>query len=202
MSDDCFAQAHWRGEGRFLLVDVGFDAPELGDVARGHVDVERTFLHGVVWPELSAADRALFRSQCGPFAGIPFTCSPVVVESRLELQIFLVLLFRCLWCLLFLSAHFCRCGRPVDVRGHHRSVCGRARGVGLWQTVFFCSMARNSLWTQPWCLLSEEMGVLVASVLTTTEQLCSKHDVRRKTPTLSWPAHVVAERVWWFWVAK
>ena len=54
----------------------------------------------------------------------------------------------------------------------------------------------------PWCLLSEGMGVHVASVLTTMEQLCSKHDVRRKTPTLSWPAHGAAERVWWCWVAK
>ena len=42
----------------------------------------------------------------------------------------------------------------------------------------------------------------VASVLTTMEQLCSKHDVRRKTPALSWRAHGAAERVWWCWVAK
>ena len=50
-------------------------------------------------------------------------------------------------------------------------------------------------------LLSEGMGVHVTSVLTTMEQLCSKHDARRKTPTLSWPAHGAAERVWWCWVA-
>ena len=138
---------------RERLVDVGFDAPEWGDVARGQrpgrspenrdpteprfgwqclasADVERTFLQGVVWPELSPADRALLRSQCGPFAGIPFTCSPVVVESRLEPQIFRVLLLRRLWCPLPLSAHFCRCGRPLDVRGHHRSACGRAGVLG------------------------------------------------------------------------
>ena len=40
------------------------------------------------------------------------------------------------------------------------STTGRLR---LWQTDFLCSMARNSQWTQPWCLLSEGMGVLVAS---------------------------------------
>ena len=72
------------------------------------------------------------------------------------------------------------------------STTGRLR---LWQTDFLCSMARNSQWTQPWCLLSEGMGVLVVSVLTTMEQLWSKHDARRKTPTLSWPAHGAAERV-------
>ena len=27
-------------------------------------------------------------------------------------------------------AHFCRCGRPLDVRGHHRSACGRAGVLG------------------------------------------------------------------------
>ena len=44
--------------------------------------------------------------------------------------------------------------------------------------------------------------MLVASVLTTMELLWSKRDARRKTPTLSWPAHGAVERVWWCWVAK
>ena len=62
---------------------------------------------------------------------------------------------------------------------------GRLR---LWQTDFLCSMARKSQWTQPWCLLSEGMGMLVASVRTTMEQLWSKHDTRRKTyPKLARP---------------
>ena len=127
---------------RERLPDVGFDAPECRDVARGQrpgrspenrdpteprfgwqclasADVKRTHLQSAVWPELSLAGRALLRSQCGPFAGIPFTCSPVVVESRLEPQIFRVAF-----------AHFCRCDRPLDVRGHHRSACGRAGELG------------------------------------------------------------------------
>ena len=141
---------------RERLLDVGFDSPpEWGDVARGQrpgrspqnrdpteprfgwqclasEDVERTYLHGAVWPELSQADRALLRSQCGPFAGIPFTCSPMMVESRLEPQIFrvLFLLLRRLWCPLPLSAHSCRRGRPLDVRGH-RAACGRAGVLGV-----------------------------------------------------------------------
>ena len=68
------------------LLDVGFDALEWEDVARGQrpggsaenrdpteprfgwqclasVDVERTCLHGAMWPELSPTDRALLRSQ-------------------------------------------------------------------------------------------------------------------------------------------
>ena len=54
----------------------------------------------------------------------------MMVESRLELQIFRVLLLRRLWCPLPLSTHSCRCGRPLDVRGHHRAACGRAGVLG------------------------------------------------------------------------
>ena len=56
------------------------------------------------------------------------------------------------------------------------------------------SMARNSLSTQLWCFLSGDGSA--------RRQCADKHDARRKTPTLSWPAHVVAKRVWWCWVAK
>ena len=45
-------------------------------------DVEKMYLQGAMWPELSPTDQALLRPQCGPVADIPFTCSPVVVESR------------------------------------------------------------------------------------------------------------------------
>ena len=144
-----------------------------------------------------------------------------------------------------LSAHFCRCGRPLDVRGHHRSACGRAgvlgrRGFPLESAaVRLCREAGGRVsvnvlvadldllphgWFDNWkievvvdglplfhgaqlavdatLVLSEGMGVLVASVLTTMEQVWSKHDARRKTPTQSWPAHGAAEHVWWCWVAK
>ena len=42
----------------------------------------RTFLHGCRLARAFTGGRALLRSQCGPFAGIPFTCSPVVWSSR------------------------------------------------------------------------------------------------------------------------
>ena len=138
---------------RERLLDVGFDVPEWGDLARGQrpgrvpdsrdpseppfgwqylasAHVETTFVRGAMWPDLSPPDRALFRSQGGPFAGIPFTCFPTVVEARLEPQVFRVLVLRRLWCPLPLSAHSCRCGRPLDARGHHRAACGRAGVLG------------------------------------------------------------------------
>ena len=57
-------------------------------------------------------------------------CSPAVPESRLEPQIFRVLLLRGLWCPLPLSSHCCQCGRLLDARGHHRAACGRAGVLG------------------------------------------------------------------------
>ena len=138
---------------RDRLLDVGFSAPEWGDVGKGQrlgrapenrdpteppfgwqclasAEVEKTHLQGAIWPKLSPTDFALLRFQCGPFAGIPFTCSPVVPVSRLEPQIFRVLLLRRLWCRLPLSTHSCRCGRLLDARGHHRAACGRAGVLG------------------------------------------------------------------------
>ena len=44
------------------------------------------------------------------------------------------------------------------------------------------STGRNWQSMQPLCLGSERMGVHVASVLTTTEQLCSKLDARERDP--------------------
>ena len=86
---------------------------------------------------------------CGPFAGIPFTCSPMVVVSHLEPQIIGVLLCRRDWCPP-LSAHFCRCGRPVDVCGHHRSVCGRA-GVGVGTSRAPSWQSSNSQCSERFC---------------------------------------------------
>ena len=65
---------------RERFVDVGFRVGGRCQRAKtpqqclASADVERTFLQGVVWPELSLADRAYLRSYCCPFAGIPFTC--------------------------------------------------------------------------------------------------------------------------------
>ena len=41
-------------------------------------------------------------------------------------QLFRVLLLRRLWLPLPLSSRTCRCGRPLDVLGHHRAACSRA----------------------------------------------------------------------------
>ena len=101
--------------------------PRFGWQCLASADVEKTFLQNVVWPELSPADRAfpqiamwsicrhpvhLFTSGCRIALGTSVICLFVVFGA------------------LPLSAHFCRCGRPLDVRGHHRSACGRAGVLG------------------------------------------------------------------------
>ena len=103
---------------RERLQDVGFDVPEWGDVARGQrlgrspqnrdptelqvtmclVSEEKTY-HGF---------QALLTSHCCPFAGIPFTCSQMMVESRLEPQIFgsVAFIADSLWIFCFLLQPF------------------------------------------------------------------------------------------------
>ena len=44
----------------------------------------------------------------------------------MELQLFRVLLLRRLQFPLPMTVRNCRCGLPVDLRGHHRAACARA----------------------------------------------------------------------------
>ena len=133
-------------ECRDRLVAAGVDAPEWGDVARGqrpgfHPDdefprisrigwqsfasstMEGTFFQSAVWPRLGPTEQAL----------APFTaraCSPTSPASRLDPQCFRILLLRRLWCPLPLSSAFCRCGQPLDSRGHHRAACATSGVLG------------------------------------------------------------------------
>ena len=79
---------------------------------------------------LSDAEGALLRSQGGPLASSPFISFPTNRTSRLEPQLLRVLFLRRLRLPLPLSARACRCGRPLDVLGHHRSACAVVGDVG------------------------------------------------------------------------
>ncbi len=63
-------------------------------------------------------------------AGLPFSAVPTSSLSRFPLQLFRVLLLRRFWLPLPLASRTCRCGRPLDVRGHHRAACSRAGVLG------------------------------------------------------------------------
>ena len=45
----------------------------------------------VLWPRLSPDQRALVRSQCGPFASVPFTALPVHRVSKMDSEPYRVL---------------------------------------------------------------------------------------------------------------
>ena len=117
---------------RFL---ANVDLNEPGVPARGwqfeaSASVENFFfLHSIV-PCSSPAQCALLRSQGGPFSGLPFTVFPTSIHQRFASVLFRVLLFRRLRLPLPLSSRTCRCGRPLDVLGHHRAACSTSGVLG------------------------------------------------------------------------
>ena len=78
-----------------------------------------------------APERALLRSQGGPGAGAAFHVCPTCPLTRIDPAHFRVLLLRRLRLPLPLSARSCRCGRPLDSRGHTTEQ--DAQGRGFWE---------------------------------------------------------------------
>ena len=70
------------------------------------------------------------RSQTGPLSSLPFTVLPTNRFTRFDPQPFRVLLLRRLHLPLSVTARQCRCGRPLDACGHHRSACAVAGVLG------------------------------------------------------------------------
>ena len=111
-------------------VDMEPGIPRHGWQRAATVPVHGLLIEGTVRPRLSATEKALFRSQGGPLAGIPFLCFPTSRLSRMDSSVFRVLLLRRLWLPLPPSSRFCRCGRPLDSSGHHRAACAQAGVLG------------------------------------------------------------------------
>ena len=104
--------------------------PRHGWQKRAHECLEDKFVSDEVWPSLSDADRAMVRSQRGPFAAAPFVALPTCRHSTFVPQVFRVLLRRRLRLPLPLSSRSCRCGRLLDPLGHHRAGCSEAGVLG------------------------------------------------------------------------
>ena len=141
-------------EVREQLVRVGFKVPQWWDLRAGlrppgqrvderhvgipghgwqHEATEAVHAHlfsTTVWPRLSPPEQALIRSQGGPMSGVRFTCFPASQESRIDSSSFRVLLLRRLWLPLPPSSRNCRCGLPLDSRGHHRAACAQVGVLG------------------------------------------------------------------------
>ena len=92
--------------------------------------VEQSFREVHVFPRLPESGRALVRSQSGTGSGVALSVSPSSIFTRIEPQLFRVLLLRRLRISLPFSRRFCRCGRSLDAFGHHRAACPRAGVLG------------------------------------------------------------------------
>ena len=92
--------------------------------------VERHHRDRVFMPTLADPEKALLRSQSGPYAGVALSVAPTNFLTRIDASLFRVLLLRRLRFPLPLSMRFCRCGRPLDSLGHHRAACSRAGLLG------------------------------------------------------------------------
>ena len=83
----------------------------------------------VLKPVLSDSARALLRAQSGPAAGMSLSAVPSSPQTRVESQLFRVLLLRRFRLLLPPFAFMCRCGRLLDSFGH-RASCAQGGGFG------------------------------------------------------------------------
>ena len=110
--------------------------------------VDRHFRDDVLFATLPSSARALVRSQAGPMSGMALSATPTSLLTRIEPHLFRIVLLRRLRQLLPLSARTCRCGRLLDVLGHHRAACARAgvlgqRGFAIESVARICCEARG-----------------------------------------------------------
>ena len=83
-----------------------------------------------VVPVLSDSARALLRAQSGPAVGMSLSAVLSSPQTKIESQLFRVLLLRRLRLPLPPASRLCRCGRLLDSFGHHRASCGQAGVLG------------------------------------------------------------------------
>ena len=108
---------------------------ELGDTRNGWQHepasrVEESFRETNLFPRMGDARKALVRSQRGSGAGLVLSTSPVNRLTTFTPQVFRVILLRRLHLPLPLTVRNCRCGHPLDTRGHHRAACALAGVLG------------------------------------------------------------------------
>ena len=92
--------------------------------------VEESFRAESLFPRMCDSRNALLRSQGGPGAGLELSTCPVNRLTTFTSQLFWVVLLRRLHLPLPLTVRNCRCGLPLDSRGHHRAACARAGVLG------------------------------------------------------------------------
>ena len=109
------------------------DAVEMepGTVRRGwqHEAASRVERETIL-PFLDAPGQALLRSQSGPTSGAALAAAPSNYSTRIDADLFRVLLLRRLRLPLPPVSRACRCGHLLDSFGHHRAAYSRAGVLG------------------------------------------------------------------------
>ena len=93
--------------------------------------VEETFRAEDLFARMGDPGKALLRSQGeDQVQGLALSTCPVSRLTTFTPQLFRVVLLLRLHLPLPLTVRNCRCGRPLDSRGHHRAACARAGVLG------------------------------------------------------------------------
>ena len=134
--------------------------------------VDQRFRDEDLFVRMTNSGQALVRSQGGPGAGLALATCPTCRITRIEPQLFRIVLLRRLNLPLPLSARFCRCGLPLDLRGHHRAACARAGILGRREYAFETVTAR---------ICREAGGRVTTNVMVRDLDLAERHiaDTRR-----------------------
>ena len=120
------------------------------------------FRESVVLPNMPLADRAMLRSQSGPWAGCAFTAIPTAPETTVGADAMQVLLRRRLRLRLPLQGRRCTaktCSARVDGKGDHYAACPRTgrlrRRAGPMEAALRCVLREagarvvpNAQWRQ------------------------------------------------------
>ena len=115
-----------------LVSDPEPNQPKVGWQQTATRQTEHKFIQEDVLPGWDDPHRALLRSQHGPLASAPFTALPTSRVTRIDAQPLRLLMCRRLHLQLPLNLRTCRCGRLLDMDGHHRAACAALlrRSVG------------------------------------------------------------------------
>ena len=116
--------------------------PKFGRQQKASRHLQEKFHLDVVWPSLSDAERAMLRSQHGPLASAALTALPTSRATKIAAQPFRLQLCRRLRLPLPVSSRTCRCGRQLDIFGHHRAACAQAGVLGRRGFALECAAAQ------------------------------------------------------------
>ena len=116
--------------------------PKFGWQQKASRALHKKFCQEVHLPRLTEPERAMMRSQHGPLASSALTAVPTHRMTKIDPQLFRVVLRRRLGLSLPLSSRTCRCGRHLDPLGHHRAACSEAGVLGRRGFPLECAAAQ------------------------------------------------------------